>query len=406
MRKKIHLFLLVSLFLPVLGRGEDDITDNDLQIEALREWIATKRQVTVGERGGNLSLSGEVRFKYFTVNEKRNGIKNIGTNSRFPYIPDNDFGISFNSLFDYRADTTWASARIAFDNTMGIVGGTTGNISLDRAFLGFRGIEGDNSTFDVEVGRRRIGYTFDSKIQFGARMDGVLLKYDQSSDKIGDFYLYASPFVVNEVNNQFAYVAEMGLLNIADTGLYGKYSIIDWDTINTSVSPSARRYQFINNQFILGWKFPSLGKVTTFYSAFLVNAAAQATPILNNDIANLASYIGFSMGEVRKTGDWNFETFVQYVQPQAIPDFDFSGIGKGNADGIGLYTLNLSGSGGPTTNATAVGNSNYIGWQVQFLYAATDSLTISQVFRLSHSLDYLPTTYDYKRYTFELIYAW
>jgi len=403
MRRKLFIFLLLGVLIPVFARGADDATNSDLQIEALREWIATKRQVTVGERGGNLSLSGEVRFKYLTLNEKRNGIKNVGTNSRFPNIPDNDFTVSFNSLFDYRADSTWASARLAFDNTMGIVGGTTSNISLDRAFLGFRALEGDNSTFDVEAGRRRIGYTFDSKIEFGARMDGILAKYDQSSDRVGDFYLYASAFVVNEVKNQFAYVAEMGLLNIADTGLYGKYSVIDWDTLNTYINYSNIRYRFVNNQFILGWKFVPFGKVTTFYSAFLVNAVAKPSPLLNNDIANLAGYVGFSMGEVRKAGDWNFETFVQYVEPQAIPDFDFSGIGKGNADGIGLYTFS---NGTPTTRGNAVGNTNFIGWQVQFLYAATDSLTVSQSFRWSHTLDYLPNTYDYKRYVFELIYAW
>lgn len=406
MRKVSYLilaFLAFSNAYAVEGEGQ-----GFFEMEALKEWIATKRQVTVQERGGNLSLSGDVRFKYRTINEHKNGFRNVGSNSGNPNIPDNQWDIDFNFLLDYRTDITWSTIKVEFANDMGTVSGSTGGLSLERAFLGFRFLNYDNFTADIEAGRRRLNYTFDSKVEFGSLMDGLLLKYDQSSDLVGDFYTYLGGFIVNERINQFATVLEAGIFNFFDTGLYGKYSIIDWFTKSFLSHTEYETYRFIPNQFILGWTFvpPRIDKVTTFYTAFLVNPVAKKIPQLDGCRGRIGAYLGFSMGEIRKTGDWSFDINMQYMQPQVVPDFDFSGIGNGNAGKVGLYSTNMNGSGAPTTRANAAGKSNYFGWRVQFLYVAADALTVSQTFEMSWSLGFLPTHFSLKKYRFELVYAW
>lgn len=403
----IALLPCLLTFSPLFSALNDPEEDTE-EIVALKEWIASKRAVTVKQRGGSLSLSGEVRVEYITANEKQNGIKNLGMSSLHPTVASDQFDIEFNMMLDYRTDYNWASLKLEYDNDMGVFNGTQRNISLERAFFGVRIINGRNFTTDLEFGRRILAYTFDSKIQFGSFMDGLLIKYDQYSDKFGDFYIHGGPFILNEKENQFAYVFEIGLLNAFSTGFYGKYSFIDWDTKDFADPRQNARFQFVNSQFLLGYKFvpKQINKVIALYGAFLINAAARRHEFLNNRLNNVAGYAGIFMGEVRKKGDWSFDWNYQYVEPQAVPNFDFSGIGVKNAGNIGLYTINNDGSGGNTTRANAAGRTNFHGWRFQFLYAIANSTTISQSFQMSHSLDRLPTQFSYKQYKFELIYAW
>ena len=70
-----YLFLLLTLLTTTvfaIDDGSPGLEQRD--IEALRDWINTKRQVTVKERGGNLSISGEVRAELQSTNERKNGI--------------------------------------------------------------------------------------------------------------------------------------------------------------------------------------------------------------------------------------------------------------------------------------------------------------------------------------------
>ncbi len=380
------LLILLSATSFLSAAGDDE----GYQFEALKAWIATKRQVTIKERGGSLSLSGDVRAEYLTSNEQKNGFKNIGSNSLHPLIASDQFKIAFAMLLDYRADATWASIKLKFSNNMGVISGTNNKINLDRAFIGFRIVDAERFTIDMEPGRRKLNYTFDSRIEFNAIMDGLLLKYDQSSDRLGDFYIHAAGFVVNDVKNLFAYVMETGVLNVYNTGVYVKYAIIDWYTKHFSDPIENARFEYLVSQFMLGYRFvPSIvNKVSILYSAFLINSAAPKRSILGEDRANLAAFIGFTMGEARKKGDWAFDTNIQYIQPQAVPDYDYGGIGSGNAD-LPMYE-----------------KTNSIGGLFEFLYLITDNLTISQSFKCSKSLDYLPNRYTYKQYRLEFIYAW
>jgi hypothetical protein len=382
----ILLFLLAFTFVYALENNDDD----GYQFEALKAWIATKRQVTIKERGGSLSLSGDLRSEYTTSNEQKNGFKNIGTSSYHPLIASDQFRIAFNMLLDYRAEATWASVKLKFSNSMGVISGTNNRLNLERAFIGFRVVDSEKFTVDLEPGRRKLNYTFDSRIEFSALMDGLLIKYDQSSDRYGDFYIHGGPFVVNDIKNLFAYVMETGIYKIYNTGFYVKYALTDWYTKHFNSAVENARFEYFVNQVLLGYRFnaPGIDKVSIFYAAFLINSAAPKRAIFNNKKSNKATYVGFAMGEARKKGDWALDSNFQWVQPQAIPDFDFGGIGAG------------------TAISTIYETTSYIGGLFEFLYLITDNLTISQQFKYSKSLDILPNRYTYKQYRLEFIYAW
>ncbi|MCK4934710.1 MAG: hypothetical protein KAR79_03895 [Simkaniaceae bacterium] len=384
----------------------DKIEQKD--INALRDWVNTKRQVTVKERGGNLSISGEVRTEFQATSEKLDGIKQRGNGGAIPGTASRAFDVEVNIMLDYRTDRTWAAVKLEFDNNAGTSSGTTSKISLERAFFGGRLVSRDTYTIDMELGRRFLATIFDSRIQFGSLMDGILVKYDHAMDFLGDLFLRAAPFVVDERVDQYAYVGELGLLNMFNTGFYSKYSLIDWNTKHLKNKIERNRYRFLNSQLTLGYKLRPkwLNKLTTFYAAGLMNHAAHTVPMSGEKLANLAWYTGFSIGELRQKGDWSFDLNYQYVQAQAIPDFDGSGIGRGNAKGTGFYSTKKGGAGVATTKENAVGAGNYKGFSVELLYLLTRNITIYQSWKQSiNQNDNIGPFIRYKQYELEFIYA-
>lgn len=410
--KSLALALLTGLTftIPKLNAVAVDFGDKVEQrdIEALRDWVNTKRQVTVRERGGNLSLSGEVRTEFQATSEKLNGVKQRGAGGAVPGTASRAYDVEVNLMFDYRTDRTWAAVKLEFDNNAGLDSGTTNRISLERAYFGGRIINEDTYTIDVEVGRRFLITVFDSRIQFGSLMDGILLKYDQALELLGDLYFRGAPFVVDERRDQFGYVGELGILNMFNTGFYTKYSLIDWNTKHLNSQIDRRRFRFLNSQVILGYKIRPewLQKIMTFYAAGLMNHAAHRVPMSVNKLANLAWYAGFSAGELRKKGDWSFDINYQYVQAQAIASFDCTGVGRGNAAGTGFYSTGRGGAGVTTTSANAVGGGNFKGVSVELLYLLTRNITIYQSWKQSINQNRnIGPFIRYKQYELEFIYA-
>lgn len=403
---KIFTFLLIaactSLFAIDDGTPGLDQTD----IKALRDWINTKRQVTVKELGGNLSISGEVRAELQSTNEKKNGIKQRGSGGQVKHTAMRTWDIEVDLMLDYRTDHTWATIKLKFDNDAGTVGGTFDKLSLDRAFLGGRIVNGDTYNMDLEIGRRVLGYTFDSKVMFGSFMDGILYKYDQALEVIGDLYFHGGPFVVNETLDQYAYVGELGLLNIGRTGFYTKIASVCWDTKHTHNKKHNNAFRFIPIQWIWGYKFKPFGKITTLYAAGLYNPRAHGTAVSYGKRQAWAWYTGFSVGELRKRWDWSFNVNYQWVQLQAVPDFDGSGIGRGNAAKTGLYSKKSKGEGAALTTGQGVGSGNYKGFAIEFLYLLTNNITVYQAWRQSINQDpSIKPTFSYKQYEIEFIYG-
>jgi hypothetical protein len=392
----------------------DDADDWDQKdINAVREWINTKRQVTVREMGGALSLSGEVRTEFQSTAEVIDGVKQRGhggavlSKEGIP-VPQNGFDIAVNIMLDYRADRSWGSIRLEFDNDAGILSGTTNKLKVTRAYWGVRAVSLEELTFDVELGRRRMSSIVDSKLEFGNLFDGAWFRYDQKYDPIGDFYIHAGVFIINENKNQFGYLGEIGVLNIGGTGLYTKYSLIDWNTKNQQNHIQNLRFDYLVNQLIIGYKFlpEKLKKIIQIYSGGLLNANAHRTAFTGYKKQNWGAYIGFSIGELKKKGDWAFDANYQLLAAQCVPDFDVSGIGLGNAASAGFYTVNSDGTGGTNTQKTAGGNVNYRGFQMTLDYLLSNQLNIQQSWQQSITLDKnIGPFHRYKQYEIEFIYG-
>ncbi|NGX37926.1 MAG: hypothetical protein K1000chlam2_01094 [Chlamydiae bacterium] len=384
-----------------------ELEDND--IRALKEWIDTKRQVSLKEIGGNLSLSGEVRTEFQSSWEESDGSSLRGRGDDL--LPSRAYDVEFNLLLDYRTERTWASIKLEFDDDAGIFNGTLNKIALERAYWGVRLVEGDTYTFDIETGRRAMLTVFDSRVQFGSFFDGILFRYDHSFEKVGDFYIHAGPFVINERKDHYGYIGETGLLNIAGTGIYSKFSLIAWNTKQYSEDFITDRFRFLNTQLTAGYRFriESIRKIALFYSAFLWNFAAERLPVSDNKRANWAVYAGYSMGQLLKQWDWAFDVNYQIVAAQALPDFDCSGISIGNADSSGFYTKKITpiGGEGASTPPTAAGATNYHGFQLRFDLLLTNKIDMQHVYIQSWTLDSdIGPRRSFIQYELEFIYTW
>lgn len=411
----LFLRLFVALFLilfaqPLLSQDEADNPyegkQEDPDMEALKKWIRQKRMVTVKEIGGDLALSGEARVEMQATSEKKNGVTQRGHGGATSR-PAVAFDCEVNLMLDYRSPRTWASIKIEYDNDMGTVSGTTNHLALERAYWGGRIVDGETVSVDFEMGRRNLTNIFDSKIEFSSIFDGMLLKFSKASDAVGNFYLNSGAFLVNDYVYHFGYVSEMGLLNIGNTGFFTKYSFIDWK--KHYVDPLKNlSFSFLISQLMFGYQkeIPSWGKLVKFYLAGLLNHDAKKIALTNYTKANYGWYIGFSVGQVRKTGDWALDVNYQEVAAQAVPDFDNGGIGRGNAANIGFYSTGKYGTGDATTNQTCVGKGNFKGLQAEVLYAITGNLTLLNNIQMSNNLNNnIGPKMRYFQYEIEFIYA-
>ncbi len=375
--------IAVGLTTYALGSGPE--TEQDMR--AVKDFIKGKRAVSIQEKGGDLSLSGDVRFEYQSIAETRDGVKSVGSGTD---RPNHLFDAEVNLMLDYKADDTWGSVKIEFDNDCGnapVPSGSTkvwteNSVKLQRAYLGYNIIKEDTFKFDVELGRRKLHHTFDSKVQFDSIMDGVLLKYSNSLEDIGDVYVNVGIFSIDGRNDHFGEIAEVGLMDIADTGAWAKYSYIDWSKTGWRRTRNVdHTFKSRNSQVILGYKFmPEMLEMDLdLYGSFLWNHAAKKRVLTDNSKENKAWYLGFQLGKVEYAGDWSLDVNYQYVEAQAVRDFDVAGIGRGNIDEDLFETA--AGIG------TARGNANYKGFAVEALYALTDNLTFSMEYETSDAAE-------------------
>jgi len=420
--------------------GEKSDPDSK-DMDALRRWLRDKRLVTMKEIGGDFSISGEVRTEFQAANEKRDGIQQRGNPNLAPNFPGAKpmyaWDVEVNLMLDYRTDRTWAAIKLEFDDDMGQRSGKVNNIRLEKAYLGGRIVPGDTFIVDAELGRRYLFNVFDSKVEFSSIYDGVLFRFNKAFESVGSYYFNGGAFLIDDLTNHYGWVGEMGALGIANTGLNMKYSCIDWyrpggeDEVGNTAYETAltnQRYRFLVSQLTAYYQFyPQwIGKkLIKIYTAGLMNHLAIGSKIVEQhpegDQAvstpvqiiptggrkqNLAWYAGVSIGVVKKQGDWAIDANYQWVQAQAIPDFDVLGIGRGNTAKVGLYTQSSDGSGGATTQQTAVGNCNYYGFEIEGLYAITDKLVVQQNFKYSNTLNkQIGPNETYRQYEMEFIYA-
>ncbi|MBI3901120.1 MAG: hypothetical protein HY324_03090, partial [Chlamydiia bacterium] len=426
-------FLTTSLFAQTGDVQFVDKVDPDAKdMDALRRWLRDKRFITMRELGGDLSLTGEVRTEFQAINDQLDGVQLRDNPPATSGIsrPMYAWDVEVNLMLDYRSERAWAAVKIEFDNDQGIRSGTVRNIALEKAYLGGRLYPGDSLVIDAELGRRNLYSVYESKVEFASLYDGVCFRFNKAFLDIGSFYFNGGAFLINDSTNHYGLVGELGALGIANTGLYMKYSLIDWyrpggenEQGNTALQTALinQRFRYLVSQFLSYYQFyPEwLGKrMIKFYLAGLMNHLALSSNFVDTPLgptqiiptggrkANLAWYAGFSIGVVRKAGDWAIDCNYQWVQAQVYPPFDNLGVGRGNASGLGLYTARADGSGGPSTQATAGGNTNFKGFELEGLYAVTDNLTVQQYFRYSNTLNTnIGPNEKYRQYEVEFVYA-
>lgn len=445
MKLKLPFFLFLAC-LPLLytslaadehdgmSRFQQDLNENDF--EAVRDFVRTKRITPLADKINNLTISGDVRADWRYITEKLRGERIRGgdgvfvareeqiindeiiqVGERIP-LSNNVFDVQFNLYLDYTTDCTWAVAHVVFDNAMGVDdngldctldpegyhgSASADNLNLVKAYFGYNLYCCNETRVDVELGR--LGYlydVFDSQIQFLSRFDGILFTYSTEIPCVGPFYTKAGGFVVDERVNHFGWAAEVGLLNICDTGIDFKYSFVDWrkNGLNRCFARDPIGFKFLNSQWQLTYNFNAqiVDAPSTIFAGYLVNHGAPDYTFENDvripvDGANTGWYVGFTVGEVCEEGDWSFQGLYAYVEAHAMPDNDVRKIGTGNA---------LQDS----FTANAVGYVNFKGFQLAFLYAVTDNLLVNSLFDYSRPVDKdIGGSHEYAQYKLEAIYA-
>lgn len=454
-------FATIGLYADEQDGSRFDEELNERDFDALRDYLKSKRVADIEENTSTLTISGDVRTEYRHLNESCKGQRLRGVPFRSGAnggraVSRNDFDIEFNLRFDYVTDKTWASAHVRYDNSAGVddnghpcspdndpikgccgdqarncIGdpkgfhgsGNCDDLCLKRAYMGYELYSCGNSRMFFELGRRGNLYNvFDSNIQFLSRFDGLFLKYEDKWEAVGDFYVQAAGFVVDERVNHFAWAAETGLLNIGGRGIDLKYSLVNWEKHgrNRCGARDPVGFRFINSQVTAAYNIDTACysdylpkcfiKKATFYGAFLVNHAARnlktykfvgldvkKEPVYDptsHGKQNIGWYAGVLFGKVRKEGDWAIEIQYQSVQAQAVPDDDVAGICRGNILDESFTTCSYR------------GNTNYKGWRIQGLYAFTDNLTLDSIIEWSKAEnDKIGGAHTYGKMELEAIYA-
>jgi hypothetical protein len=363
--------------------------------KALREYTKSKRAISVRDKGGDLSLSGDVRFEYQNVTESSNGTAQRGSGTG---NANHMFDVEANLALDYKADDTWAAINLKFDNDSGVLSpdsqavgasGQANNLWLKRAYAGYNLFQVDSAKFDVEIGRRQLYDVFTSRVQFANQMDGIALKYANSLESVGDFTTNFGVWMVDDVVDHYAWALQFGLMDITDTGLFAKFSYVHWDKsgVNrfgnkTGENGVGREYQSRNSELILGYKFQPevLRTDLCVYSSYLVNHASKKLPKFDNKRKNKAWVVGATFGKIEYAGDWTVDVNWQQVDGQAVLSQDVAGIGRGNVER--QHESSVMDNGNPED---VKGNANFKGFEIEATYAVTDNFNVNMEYESSNA---------------------
>ncbi|MDB2613938.1 putative porin [Chlamydiales bacterium] len=433
----LRYLLLVVFFSPFLlsadccGGRRDDIEhsqtlENDYQ--QVKEFVNSKRSIPLEEKLNCLTFSGDIRTKWAHLTERVNCHSQRGDNGiLFPEegckdcpllsLPSDAFEVEFNFYVDYVFDRAWAVSWLQFNNVAGLQGsrigcgtakescrgsGTSEGICLRKAYMGYNFCTNGTFRLDVEIGRRPMWSVFTSQVQFQSRFDGILGLASYNVCGFMDAYIKGGPFIIDERSHHFGYIGEAGLLSIWDSRFDLIYSLVHWkkNGANRCQIRDPEGCQFVNSQLQINYFLDSdyLWSKTKLYAAILVNHDARARKKTLNEKQNFAWYAGFLIGDVCKEGDWSLNVCYQYVEAQAIPDCDISGIGNGNA-GCSLFADGVVAS-------SSRGRGNYQGWRFEGLYGLTNNLAIDTLIEFSSAINpKIGGRHNFSKFRLEAIYA-
>lgn len=384
-------------FLPDTDTGPSD--DDEVDSRILRDFIESRALIKTRLCSGTLTLAGDARARWMRTAERVNGVGVRGSNQN--QIAQDIFKSEFNLFVDYSQPCSWVSTKLRWTVISGKDGGSATKVDLERAFLGYDFYHYGDTDLYIEMGRSRLDFIFDSRVEFSAVFDGLHLYYTQHWGNWTRAVIHGGPFLVDPVSNHYGWIIETALYEINCTGFLVKYSIIDWgrkaptryvgnltDEQLTAVTggdtfiKNNPRYRFQVSQVMVGWEGNpcwALGKYLYFYGAGLINTRAPKKITTDFKRVNRAWYIGFTWGKLCAGGDWSIDINYEYVQAQSIPEFDIQGIGHGN----GAEVLLSDGILQKKTAANGKGFTNFKGFQYNFLYAFTDSFSVRMIYESS-----------------------
>lgn len=401
------------------GPQDEDTVDP----RVLRDFIESRGLIECRNKEGKLTIAGDVRARWMCTAEKvdtetdkgtlKGSVRGAGTNTAH-----NIFKSEVNLFLDYVAPRSWVSTKLRWSAFDGIDGGSSTRVDMDRAFIGFDVYNKCTEDFYIEVGRTKLDYLFESRVEFGSTFDGLHIYYTREFPKLGVFVIHGGPFIVDSFSSHYAWAIETGLTKWAGTGLGFKYSIIHWNrhssTLNYGNLPGAgnvyiednARYRFIVSQMLFGYERKidwCKCKTLYVYAAVLANHVPINADITLNEKNNRAWYAGFTLGKLCKACDWSLDIMYQYVQALAVPEFDLSGIGHGNAANSLLSDLiNL----GIPNSRRGQGFTNFKGWQFNLLYALTDTLSVRSKLEFSRPIrKSIGGDFKYTNFEMSVIYA-
>lgn len=392
-----------------LPGSADAITPPQIDVARLREDLELGRRVGIKGLGGELSMSGEVRSEVQLTSETQAGIQRRGRKSADHMAPFASNDVEVNLTLRYDNEDSWAQVKMKFDNDQGIFGGTNNKLAISRATFGTQWLETPLFSLDTEVGRTSLGSYFDSKLQYGANLDGVAVAMQSSIDNVGELYCNIAPFVIDENFNRYGGAVELGMLEMFDTGFFSKLSFVDWNLSRSAVTPLEQMvHGYQNVQFTLGHQ-STLPWFSLPFKAYLSGLMNVANNMGDASLAdqNKGAYLGFSLGLLGKPNSFAFDVNYQWVQARAVSEFDAKCIGRGNVGKQGLYTTKMKGSGDILASLNeAVGTGNFHGVAVELVYQITQNIQCFQSFKRSTTLSTaIGPAMDYYQAEVEFIYA-
>jgi hypothetical protein len=406
------LFLLLILFSSLLAHtvsdeGEDGMKNfheaiQDLSDDQLYEYFKKDiKNLLKPSSIPKFNIGGEV-ISLWRWTDETLGSQNLRGKSSPLKRGRNQFIVDFSLLLDFHVKSNWVLAKLEFNDIAGTMGGESDQISLERALLIHRFLDYEQMDATVYLGRRRLYEFYDSELEFSSLSDGLTFAFGYAMRDKTNFVVDTGIYVVNSKVNQYLWIFEGSLINLRNTGLYFTYSLADWthqDSDEDRIKNNPK-WKFLDSQFILGYRFKNIvfntpAKVCV---AFLVNHKAPQTTLTNGRTENLAWYANIRIGEIVKKYDMSGEVMWQTVQAQAVPDFDISGIGHGNAMGSSFFNS--------SSRAFANGEGNYNGWSLSFLFALTENTTLKSSF--VRALPYeksIGQKFSYSRFQINAIYT-
>lgn len=391
------------------GPEEEDEADPRI----LRDFIESRGLIACRQKCGSLIIAGDVRARWNETAETVNGLRARGSGTGFPMAR---YRTEFNLFLDYTDPKSWVSTKTKWSAAMGVDGGNFTKTELDRAFIGYDIFECGEEDFYIELGRSRLEYIFDSRVEFSSFFDGIHLFYTNEFAGLGQFVIHGGPFIIDSYTNHYGWAVETFFDDFACTGFTFKYSLINWAKHGTTkifgdaadlpkATKDNPRYRFLISQLLIGYT----GKIDfchckTFYlyGAVLANHDAKKNYSTNFAYANKAFYLGFTLGKLCKACDWSFDINYQFVQAQAVPEFDLAGIGHGNVSGALLSDAIIL----LLPPDEAMGFTNFKGFQISLLYAVTDTLSLRSKAEWSSPITkVIGGNFFYKNFEIAAIYA-